>query len=712
MRILFVTENIEQQYLDYLKSDARIDILDVCNSSSKAKEKISNLIETFDLVLVDQDLPELSGLEFCQQLRGQGLTLPLVLLVPDNFDAGRANTSAFGIETFLVDSSVANPFSKLPSALNESRRYHNDRMAREEVMKGLLENLERLERIVEASTIPSFVINKQHCITEWNKACEVLTGLSAEKMIGTKNSWQAFYASPRTTILELVVDGLIDNELEKVSSGQYRKASFGYGYEAEDFFPDFPKGGEWLFITAAPLRNQKGKIFGAVASLQNISEHRRAIEKLEKSARWVTQILNCSSVPTFVIDINHKVTHWNHACEIITGVPSSQVIGTSRHWHPFYKHPRKTMADLILDNVIESEIARHYTSGYRKSLLGSGFEAEAYYPNLGDGGSWLFFTASPLRSASGEMVGAIETLQDITDRRKAEDALAKNRQWLSQIIQGSAVPTFVIDSEHRISEWNLACENMTGVPAKQMTGTKDQWKAFSIAQRPVLADLIIDGATEEKIASQYGDKYRHSLLGEGYEVEDFFPNLGIDGKWLFFTASPLRDVNGEIIGAIETLQDVTRRKKAEDALRASEEHYRELSKMLLKQMEIDKDAMGIDLQKNIDNLVLPFFSKLRESVADSTQKDMLSAIESNLKQISSPVASRITKLFSKLTPAEVQIANLIKNGHSTKEIASLLYISEKTVFTHRRNIRKKCNIANKKVNLMTILQQEEAYKQG
>ena len=66
----------------------------------------------------------------------------------------------------------------------------------------------------------------------------------------------------------------------------------------------------------------------------------------------------------------------------------------------------------------------------------------------------------------------------------------------------------------------------------------------------MLADFIINNASEEEIAKQYGEKYRRSLLGEGYEVEDFFPSLGEDGKWLFFTASPLRNEAGEVIGAL------------------------------------------------------------------------------------------------------------------------------------------------------------------
>ena len=291
--------------------------------------------------------------------------------------------------------------------------------------------------------------------------------------------------------------------------------------------------------------------------------------------------------------------------------------------------------------------------------------------------------------------------------RKAENALAESRRWLSQIVQGSAVPTFVVDREHRVCDWNIACEIMTGFKAEQMIGTRDQWRAFSITQRPVLADLILNGASEEEIAAQYGDKYSRSLLGEGYEVEDFFPNLGEDGKWLFFTASPIRDATGTIIGAIETLQDVTRRRKAEDALRASVEHYRDLSRVLLKQREIDKEEIGQVFQQNIDQLVLPFFNKLRQGNTSSAQDKIIKSIISNLRQINSPFAHRLTTLFSKLTPAEIQIANLIKNGHSSKEIASILNLSEKTVYTHRRNIRKKSGITSQKINLQTILQQLE-----
>ena len=96
-------------------------------------------------------------------------------------------------------------------------------------------------------------------------------------------------------------------------------------------------------------------------------------------------------------------------------------------------------------------------------------------------------------------------------------------------------------------------------------------------QKPLLADLVVDNVREHAIAGYYDGKYRKSILADGaYEVEDFFPYLGEDGRWLFFTATPIPDSDGVMLGAVQTLQDMTERKLMEDELRESEKRYREL----------------------------------------------------------------------------------------------------------------------------------------
>lgn len=155
--------------------------------------------------------------------------------------------------------------------------------------------------------------------------------------------------------------------------------------------------------------------------------------------------------------------------------------------------------------------------------------------------------------------------------RTKKTALPDSEDRLSQIIYGSPIPTFVIDHQHRITHWNRAFENLTGLSREDAIGSQSQWRAFYASPQPVLADFIVDNVPEKTISGRYGATCRRSSVVEGaYEVESFFPDLGENGKWLFFTASPLHDAEGNINGAIETLQDITERKiLEEEAMRAA-----------------------------------------------------------------------------------------------------------------------------------------------
>ena len=138
---------------------------------------------------------------------------------------------------------------------------------------------------------------------------------------------------------------------------------------------------------------------------------------------------------------------------------------------------------------------------------------------------------------------------------------------LSEFFEGSPVPAFAIDANHRVTQWNRACEFMTGMLAKDVIGTDDHWKPLYDLKRPVLADLIVDGALGDEVATFYANKCWPSLLIPGaYEAEDFFPMVGAGGRWLAFSAAPLHDSAGNIVGAIEILQDVTKQKVAEAGL--------------------------------------------------------------------------------------------------------------------------------------------------
>ena len=161
--------------------------------------------------------------------------------------------------------------------------------------------------------------------------------------------------------------------------------------------------------------------------------------------------------------------------------------------------------------------------------------------------------------------------------KKENEALRESEKRLSLIIQGSAIPALAIDKNHVITHCNRAYEKLKGIPAEKMVGTRNQWMTFYRKPRPAMLDLLVDGVSEEEIMAHFGKWARKSELVEGgYEAEIFFPDLGEKGQWLFFTSAPLIDERGKIVGAIETFQDVTLRRWAEEALRQSERRFRTL----------------------------------------------------------------------------------------------------------------------------------------
>lgn len=156
-----------------------------------------------------------------------------------------------------------------------------------------------------------------------------------------------------------------------------------------------------------------------------------------------------------------------------------------------------------------------------------------------------------------------------------ERDLVDHESTMSQIIQGLTIPTFVINRNHEVTYWNRALEKLTGYRASEIVGTRNQWKPFREKERPTMADVILSQFEEGEISKYYGEKWSKSNLIEGaYEAEEFFPNLGENGKWAFFTAAPIYRADGEIIGAIETLWDTTEKKNAEQEL---ERYNRELT---------------------------------------------------------------------------------------------------------------------------------------
>lgn len=291
-----------------------------------------------------------------------------------------------------------------------------------------------------------------------------------------------------------------------------------------------------------------------------------------------THIVDRCPVAMFVLNLSHEITHWNRACEELTGHSAASMVGTTRQWAPFSPTERPVLADLILTGAPYT--TTFYNRIQKLDSTSEGLQAEDFFPDMGIRGKWLLFAAVPLINEMGQMCGAVQTLHDISEQKWLEDALQESHNGLAQTVDGSSIPTFVIGRDHRVTHWNRACQTLTGVPANAVLGTDEQWRPFYNAPRPLLADLVLYEAQTQVIEIFYPGKCRPSALVKGaLEAEDFFPSLGENGRWLFFTAAPIRNQSGETVSCIETVQDISGRKNTEIALRKSEERYRLISQL-------------------------------------------------------------------------------------------------------------------------------------
>ena len=300
----------------------------------------------------------------------------------------------------------------------------------------------------------------------------------------------------------------------------------------------------------------------------DISERKRGERALRLSEKHLAQIIQGTSIATFVIDITHTVTHWNKACELMTGIQAGEMIGTSEQWRAFYDSPRPAMADLVLDRSDNAIFTHYYGKNFRESQLIEGaFEAEDWFPVIGESDKWLFFSAAPLVDENGEVLGAIETIQDITQRKKTEETLKQNRQLLHFAIGQMPIPVIVASaSDMMVTIMNTAARDFLS----RRLNTIDQFPIGLLHK--YLAMCHPDGT-----ALNTGELPLVRAITEGesiYNTEAIVRHKDRIHAWVSVNAAPLFDDDGNIVAGIMTFPDITDRKLNEQALRESEERIR------------------------------------------------------------------------------------------------------------------------------------------
>ncbi len=232
-------------------------------------------------------------------------------------------------------------------------------------------------------------------------------------------------------------------------------------------------------------------------------------------------------------------------------------------------------------------------------------------------------------------------LQEINDLRrqieKYKSEVKSQREYFENLFKNSAVPTFVISNSHRVVLWNRACEEMTGVEAKNIVGTSEQWKPFYTQKRQVLADLVIDQHTG-KLPLLYSGHTKSKFIPEGLQAEGWYPNIGGVERYISFNAAPIRNNAGEIIAAVENFEDLTEIKRTEQRLEASEKRYRVLfedSPAIM--LVIDPDTVEI---VSANEAALSFYGYSRHNLIGKSMAEIMALPRDHVLRILKDITNR------------------------------------------------------------------------
>jgi len=278
-------------------------------------------------------------------------------------------------------------------------------------------------------------------------------------------------------------------------------------------------------------------------------------------------------------------------------------------------------------------------------------------------------------------------LRDISERIAAEDALRQSEQLREYIINFFPDATFAIDAQSRIIAWNRAIEELTGITSHDMIGKANYEYSlvFYGERKPILIDKAICPSlpVEERHLSFISDK--DFLMAE---TELIYQGRNVT---MWCKAGLMKDSEGKVVGAIESLRDITPLKEANTALR-----------VLLKQRENDQKEIEEKFLLNVKELVMPYVLKLKAANLDLPHAVNIAIIENHLNEIISPFLSKLTSKYPNFSPREFQVASLVKDGMTTKEIARILNISTNSIDIYRQNIRKKIGVNRKKINIKSF----------
>lgn len=277
-------------------------------------------------------------------------------------------------------------------------------------------------------------------------------------------------------------------------------------------------------------------------------------------------------------------------------------------------------------------------------------------------GSQFWSEISMVRMEMGNRVRTVSTVRDISDRKLAEQRARELEHRIRQIYENLPIAVFAIDAEHRVTFWNPQMTRLTGVPASEVVGTTNSWRGIYKTARPTLVNLLVDGADAETLARHYPTKLRQSTdLPGALEGEDYFSNHdGTKGMWGRYCAAPLRDADGKISGAIETLIDVTQLKRIQTNLQD-----------LNRELEARVEARNQELQRAMGQLVQSEKLAALGSLVAGVAHELNTPI-GNVMAVASTLTEEAASFGQKLLSGTARRSDVEKGAQRIEEASQLI----------------------------------------
>jgi PAS domain S-box-containing protein len=292
--------------------------------------------------------------------------------------------------------------------------------------------------------------------------------------------------------------------------------------------------------------------------------------------------------------------------------------------------------------------------------------------------------------------------------RELEAALARVEARTRVLVEDCPIGIFYDDPGDKCIYVNQTFCTMMGLTPEQALG--DGW-----------ADVVHPDDRERLLAERHRAVAADDDL---FQCEYRFRRP--DGRmgWVFEQTKSVRDGAGELLGYVGTVVDVTARRNREQAaarardmlqdrvrersaeVRDQAERLEEVNaalKVLLRQREQDRLDMEKSVLDKVRVLIMPGLERLKAMNCGSEADMCIEAVKEQVGDLVSPFVRTLRAVYDTLTPGEVQVADLIRQGHSTKEMAAILGVSAATIETHRRNMRAKLGLTNSRRNLRTHL---------